>query len=217
MAETIVRSVLDKITDVAVKKALDLWGAGVIVREQIEMMGRELNWIRAFLKDADRKQIQDETQKQWVKEVRVVAYWIEDVIDTFLCHEAPQKEHGMRGAVKRMFGGEPNILRNLGDEIAGILARLQEISANKDRFRINNLGEDGAAGKRLPVRPPVLPDIEDPDVVGFDGDRDNIIKELLDPSTLRRSVVSIVGPGGLGKTTLAKRVYNRYRLHFSFN
>jgi signal recognition particle GTPase len=206
MAETIVNLVLEKITDALVKEALHLCGVG----EQVEKVERELNRIQSFLKDADRKQIQEEMQKQWVKEVRDVAYWIEDVIDTFLC-EVPQKKPGKREAFKRIFGKAKKlpVIHKLGDEVKQILARLQEISDMKVRYGINSLGE-GSGGKRLPVRPPVLPDIEDTDVIGLDADRDNIVKELLDENTPRLSVVSIVGPGGLGKTTLAKKVYNRY-------
>ena len=80
---------------------------------------------------------------------------------------------------------------------------------NKEKFGINSLGE-GSERKKLPIRPPVLPDIEDPNVIGLDADKENIVKQLLDRGTPRRSVVSIVGQGGLGKTTLAKKVYNRY-------
>lgn len=204
MAEALVNLVLEKLGDVVLKEVLKTWG----VEEQVEKLRRELDWIRAFLKDADRKRIEDELQKQWVREVREVAYRIEDVIDTFLCG-IPGKKLGVREGIKRVFGGEPKILHSLGEEIRSILQRLEEINEMRARYGIKSLGGSGA-GRKLPMRPPVLPDIDDPDVVGFDADRDNIVSQLLDETTPRLCVVSIVGPGGLGKTTLAKKVYNRY-------
>lgn len=50
----------------------------------------------------------------------------------------------------------------------------------------------------------------DPDIVGFKEDQDHVVKKLLDETTKRRCVVSIWGAGGLGKTTLAQKVYNWY-------
>ena len=67
----------------------------------------------------------------------------------------------------------------------------------------------------MPIRPLVLPDI-DPEIIGFNKDQDHIVKELLNATTKRRSVVSIWGAGGLEKTTLAQKVYNRYATYFFF-
>lgn len=77
------------------------------------------------------------------------------------------------------------------------------------------MGEAGTEEIQLPIRPPVLPNT-DPEVIGLNKDRDHIIKELLNESTKRRIVVSISGTGGLGKTTLAQKVYNRYASYIFF-
>ena len=76
MAETIVNFVLGKLGDAVVKEVLHLYS----VNEQVEKVRRELIRIKAFLKDADRKQIKDERQKTWVMEIREIAHSIEDVI-----------------------------------------------------------------------------------------------------------------------------------------
>ena len=85
---------------------------------------------------------------------------------------------------------------------------LGDLGSSFNAQNINKLGEDSGE-IQLPIRPFVLPDI-DPEIIGFSKDRDHIVKELLDETTKRRSVVSIWGAGGLGKTTLAQKVYNRY-------
>ncbi|XP_078162385.1 putative disease resistance RPP13-like protein 3 [Carex rostrata] len=206
MAEWIVNSVLGKLADVTVQEVLSLHG----VEKQVETMTRELGRIQAFLKDADKKRIIDDGQKYWIKEVRDLAYSIEDAIDTFLTEipQEPQNSTGMMQDMKRMIKKAKKYthVHKLVDDISVIQTKMKEIRKSRLSYGINKLGEDSGE-IQLPIRPFVLPDI-DPEIIGFNKDRDHIVKGLLDETTKRRSVVSIWGTGGLGKTTLAQKVYN---------
>ena len=103
-------------------------------------------------------------------------------------------------------------LHTLGGEMDDAQARIKEITESRLTVGVNSLDDGNSGRSKPPNRRLILPDIgeKEMEVVGFESDKENIIGRLLDEHTSRRSVVSIVGPGGIGKTTLAKTVYNKY-------
>ncbi|KAJ1693110.1 hypothetical protein LUZ63_009808 [Rhynchospora breviuscula] len=219
MAEAIVHLALNKLAQAAVTETLQLYGAG----GQLDSLQHELRWIQAFLKDAEAKKNLDHRAKTWVSEVREVAYKIEDVIDTFMADVDDRKNRqGVINALKQILRNPKKlpIVRKLTSEMDEIGNRLQKIMEFTERYGINReLKEDSSSSTVLPRRPikgVMLPDVDDTDVVGLEIDKENIVKLLLEPSTPRSCVVSIVGQGGLGKTTLAKKAYNSDKVKREF-
>ncbi|KAJ3679527.1 hypothetical protein LUZ60_017538 [Juncus effusus] len=210
MTETIVNGVIGKLCDVLVQQAISLYNIG----DQVEAVKRELGWIKCFLRDADSKRKANERVKHWIGEVRDVAYRIEDVIDTFLVEFDCIDQSNPRGPnflyplkkIKKSLEELP-ACRKLDEEITKIRETIRDSLDRRNAYGIKDLDEGSEKEIRLPARRLVLPAFGDIEVVGLQYDTENIIKHLVDASISRRLVISIVGPGGLGKTTLAQKAY----------
>ncbi|XP_038973645.1 putative disease resistance protein At1g50180 [Phoenix dactylifera] len=221
MAEAVVSLVVQKLGDFLIQEAEFLYG----VRGQVKWIQDELRGIQCFLKDADNKRKgNDERAKNWVRDVRDVACDAEDVVETFVLKiERRRRRRGFGGLVIRyaLIFGELIACYKIGLDISEIKSRILDISDRRARYGIANIGESGGAGgshadESVQARRRILPHVDDSDTVGFEDDRKAIVEQLLDPRNTRLCVISIVGMGGQGKTTLAKKVYNTGEIKRSF-
>ncbi|KAJ1689223.1 hypothetical protein LUZ63_013378 [Rhynchospora breviuscula] len=133
MAEAAVQYVLGKIAEAAYQEVLFLYGVG----DKVEWAKRELEWVSAFVRDADAKQNNDALVKQWVKDVKEVAYMIEDVLDEFFV-----KMGGGRSNVLKRVSHKPKELierHKVATAIDKVKERLKEIKENRENFGITSL------------------------------------------------------------------------------
>ncbi|XP_058067566.1 putative disease resistance protein At1g50180 [Magnolia sinica] len=209
-AEAAVSLVLDKLSHILIQEAVFLYD----VRNQVEWVERELRRMLCFLKDADAKQGGDARVKNWVAEVRDVACDAEDIIDTFILKIEGQKRNGFVGSFKRCMFIHVELLarREVGKEIEQIKNKIREISASRLTYGITDVSkvEEGSSsrGESLHEQRQTSPLFGETEVVGLEEDIKTVVGQLIEGDS-RRCVVSIVGMGGLGKTTLASKVYNK--------
>lgn len=206
MAESAITYVAQNLYDLLVQKAEFLKGVG----GQVEWLRDELRRMQCFLKDADAKQEEDQRVHNWVTELRDAAYDAEDIVDTFLLKiESKRRQFGF---IKRYALFPKELLE-------AFRARIADISRSRETYGIKSVGGEGQTSisrERLHQLRRSSPRCVDKDVVGMKKDVAELVAELIKKANQLR-VISLVGMGGIGKTTLAKKGFNHKIVRGHFN
>ena len=218
MAEAVVSSVVTRIGDLLVQEGKFLSG----VSNQVELLKTELNLMQGLLKYADARKDESEIVRRWVAEIRDLAYDADDIIATYALTVGTRKGGGMQKFIKRCscILDEVITVHKVGSKIEDIKAKVSILRTNFREYGIRESMIEGGGSSSFNERKrgerQTFSHL-DHDVVGFDDDLNKLVAFLLKEGEGNR-VASICGMGGLGKTTLAKMVYNHpeVKKHFEF-
>ncbi|GLU10916.1 hypothetical protein SLE2022_276930 [Rubroshorea leprosula] len=208
MADAVVSFLVERLGNLLIDETTLLWS----VRDQVQQMQTELKRIQCFLKDADKRQDEDASVRNWVSEIREAAYDIEDVIDSFMLKFAPRNGRRIHNPITKGIA-----LHNLASKIDEIKSRIIDLTRSLQTYGITarkeGEGTSLAFERQRQLRWSFSHVVEEY-IVGFDEDIRQLIAQLVNEEKCR--VVSICGMGGLGKTTMAKAVYHHgdIRRHF---
>nr|GMD80173.1 putative disease resistance protein RGA3 [Ipomoea batatas] len=231
MATALISVVMNELLIIIKDQAQEL-RAALGVEKEIKSLSSKLNKIREVLDDAERRSFKEKGVKLWVEEIKDLCYDLEDVVDEWSTRTRRQQmersSHAQVAAgscssflpscfhVKRIV-----MHRDIAAKIKELDSRLDQIMKDKDVFNfvavtVHTTHISGQESKRLPTTSFVNPS----EIHGRDIDASALISKLVENNNNNNSspvIISIVGAGGIGKTTLAQLVYGDEQIKTRFD
>ncbi|XP_044499011.1 putative disease resistance RPP13-like protein 1 isoform X1 [Mangifera indica] len=189
------------------------------VDSEIKELESKLQMVEELLGNAEDRQLRDKRVKEWLDNLQHWAYDAEDLLDEF-AYEALRRKRKAEHQASSSRGFSclpasfcsPSFAVQMGSKIKEINSRLEELRQQRSHERqfqdISGMTPTNVAAPQnreetSSVRP-------EQGVYGRDKDKAELLKMVKNGANFQ--VIAVVGMGGIGKTTIAREVYNHKEL-----
>ncbi|XBH71415.1 hypothetical protein VPH35_098869 [Triticum aestivum] len=179
-------------------------------KKEIISLKDEMSSMNALLLKLSRFDELDEQQKDWRDKVRELSYGMEDCIDIFMNDlDSADAKAGLLGGLKKL-----KAHYKIANRIEELKAKVLEASDRHNRYKLDEHVGSSRGPEAIDPRVQALYTEAD-SLVGIDSRKDKLIELLrMEENAPQLHVVSVVGFGGMGKTTLAKQVHDKIKSQF---
>ncbi|KAH0470254.1 hypothetical protein IEQ34_001812 [Dendrobium chrysotoxum] len=201
------------------------------VKDELQTLGCRMRKIQCLLNDAEKKKFGDgeSSTELWLSELKDVMYDADDIID--LCRiegtrlladqNLESRTSSARcdfSAVFSCFTSVP-LHYEIGNRIKEINERLKQIYEDTERFKLEKSTISETPHITL-VDSRQTSSMDDPFVVGREVEvaANNLVNRLLEEKVNEKCrLFAVTGMGGIGKTTLAQKIFNHPKIKTFFN
>ncbi|KAH9726509.1 putative disease resistance RPP13-like protein 1 [Citrus sinensis] len=196
------------------------------VDSELKKWENTLTMIKAVLSDAEEKQLTDQAVKIWLDSLRDLAYDVEDILDVFATRALEHKliaEHDHEASTSKVQRLLPvaffrcfnrytvKFNHSMRSSVKDITGRLEELCKQRIELGLQLTPGGASSNTAAQRRPPSSSVPTERTVFGRHQDKAKILEMVSANSPSGHAniaVIPIVGMGGIGKTTLAREVYN---------
>ncbi|KAK2440085.1 putative disease resistance RPP13 protein [Trifolium repens] len=182
----------------------------------VEELESTLDSINQVLDDAEIKQYQIPNVKKWLGDVKHAMYEADQLLDE-IATDAPMKKlkaESQPSTSHNIVNFIPTFTNPFESRIKDLIKSLHSLVEQKDKLQLINQTHAGNAvgfnSKPSGIKETTC-SVDASGIYGRDAEKEEMIKTLLSSengSSNQTPIISIVGLGGMGKTTFAKLVYN---------
>ncbi|XP_010511072.1 PREDICTED: probable disease resistance protein RXW24L [Camelina sativa] len=214
MAGTFVSFGVQKLWDLLSREHEQLQG----VDDHVTELKNDLNFLSTFLKDADAKKHTSAAVKICIGEIKEIIFDAEDIIETFILRQKLGKTSGINTRIRRLTCIVPKS-RELAYDIGGIRKKISKVIRDMKSFGIQQIISDGGYMQPLFYQLREMRDTFPRDckenLVGLGENVQKLVGYLVEDDNIQ--VVSMTGMRGVGKTTLARQVFNHEMVKQQFD